>query len=177
MLQLHWRLIHEPITNSENESDEYLDEEVRKSTKCKIFFGYTSNLISSGLRDIIRFLCQHRLVMLTHNWIDVVQVDVIVTTAGGIEEDFIKCLAPTYIGDFHYPGRELRAKGLNRIGNLIVPNENYCKFEDWLTPILDKLLEEQKSQVRNFLQKHDRKGHTLDTFKDYCSTWQRDQQS
>ena len=28
------------------------------------------------------------------------QVDVIVTTAGGIEEDFIKCLAPTYMGDF-----------------------------------------------------------------------------
>ena len=26
------------------------------------------------------------------------QVDVLVTTAGGVEEDFIKCLAPTYLG-------------------------------------------------------------------------------
>lgn len=34
---------------------------------------------------------------------------------------------------------------MNRIGNLVVPNDNYCKFEDWLTPILDTMLEEQKA--------------------------------
>jgi deoxyhypusine synthase len=28
-------------------------------------------------------------------------IDVLVTTAGGVEEDFIKCLAPTFLGDFH----------------------------------------------------------------------------
>ena len=43
-------------------------------------------------------------------------VDVIVTTAGGIEEDIIKCLRPTYMGDFRLKGKDLRAKGLNRIG-------------------------------------------------------------
>ena len=32
---------------------------------------------------------------------------------------------------------------LLRIGNLLVPNNNYVKFEEWLMPILDKLLEEQ----------------------------------
>jgi deoxyhypusine synthase len=31
-------------------------------------------------------------------------------------------MAPTYIGDFALRGRELRLKGQNRIGNLIVPN-------------------------------------------------------
>ena len=39
-------------------------------------------------------------------------------------------------------------KGLNRIGNLVVPNDNYCKFEDWVMPILDKMVEEQKSEVQ-----------------------------
>eukprot|EP01018_Ginkgo_biloba_P030787 Gb_38966 [translate_table: standard] len=73
-------------------------------------------------------------------------VDVLVTTAGGIEEDLIKCLAPTYTGDFSLPGVQLRSKGLNRIGNLLVPNNNYCKFEDWVMPILDQLLKEQKTQ-------------------------------
>ena len=34
---------------------------------------------------------------------------------------------------------------MNRIGNLIVPNDNYCKFEEWLMPILDKMVEEQKN--------------------------------
>jgi deoxyhypusine synthase len=43
-----------------------------------MFLGYTSNMASCGVRDIIRYLCQHKL------------VDAIVTTGGGIEEDFIK---------------------------------------------------------------------------------------
>lgn len=71
-----------------------------------------------------------------------------VTTAGGIEEDLIKCLAPTLIGDFRLPGDQLRKRGLNRIGNLIAPNDNYVKFEDWLMPILDTMLEEQKNKVQ-----------------------------
>eukprot|EP00913_Durusdinium_trenchii_P021211 g19925.t1 len=40
------------------------------------------------------------------------------------------CLAPTHLGDFALPGLDLRRKGINRIGNLLAPNENYCKFED-----------------------------------------------
>ena len=73
-------------------------------------------------------------------------VDCVVTTAGGIEEDLIKCLAPTYLGSFTASGKELRDGGLNRIGNLVVPNDNYCAFEDWLTPILNKMLEEQQKE-------------------------------
>lgn len=99
---------------------------------CKIFLGYTSNLVSSGLREMLRFLAQTN------------QVDVIVSSAGGIEEDFIKCLGDTYLGDFSLDGAMLRSRGLNRIGNLLVPNSNYCKFEDWILPILDQLLLEQK---------------------------------
>ena len=75
------------------------------------------------------------------------QVDVIVTTAGGIEEDLIKCLAPTYRGDFSLPGALLRSKGLNRIGNLLVPNDNYCKFENWIMPLFDQMLLEQSTEV------------------------------
>jgi len=89
-------------------------------------------LISSGLRETLRWLVQHK------------HVSAIVTTAGGVEEDLIKCLAPTYLGSFHAQGAALRAKGLNRIGNLIVPNNNYCAFEDWVVPILNDMLEEQE---------------------------------
>lgn len=70
-----------------------------------------------------------------------------VTTAGGIEEDLVKCLAPTFKGDFALPGAYLRSKGLNRIGNLLVPNDNYCKFEDWIIPIFDQMLKEQNEEV------------------------------
>jgi deoxyhypusine synthase len=93
-------------------------------------------LISSGLRETLRYLVQHQ------------HVSAIVTTAGGVEEDFIKCLAPTYLGSFSSPGASLRAKGMNRIGNLVVPNSNYCAFEDWVVPILDKMLEEQEASKK-----------------------------
>ncbi|TPX55460.1 hypothetical protein PhCBS80983_g05294 [Powellomyces hirtus] len=128
---IHWRLSDEPVP--EDEQDEYRDPEVRQNVKCKIFLGYTSNLVSSGLREVIRYLVEHRM------------VDCIVASAGGVEEDFIKCLGSTYVGAFSLPGVELRRKGLNRIGNLLVPNDNYCKFEDWVMPVLDQMLEEQKN--------------------------------
>lgn len=107
-----------------------------QSKRCKIFLGYTSNMVSSGLRDIIRFLVQHKM------------VDVLVTSAGGIEEDFIKCLGSLYVGSFHdQDGPSLRLKGQNRIGNLLMPNKNYCMFEEWLTPILDDVLKQQQEAV------------------------------
>ncbi|XP_002987560.2 deoxyhypusine synthase isoform X1 [Selaginella moellendorffii] len=129
---LDWRLSMEPV--AEDATEEERKPSFRESVKCKIFLGFTSNLISSGVRESIRFLVEHRM------------VDVLVTTAGGIEEDLIKCLCPTYMGDFALPGAQLRSKGLNRIGNLLVPNENYCKFEDWVVPVLDQLLVEQTQQ-------------------------------
>lgn len=103
--------------------------------KTTIFMGYTSNLISSGLRETLCYLVKHKM------------VSAIVASAGGIEEDIIKCLAPTYLGEFSLKGSTLRDKGMNRIGNLLVPNDNYCKFEEWIVPILDKMLEEQEEYV------------------------------
>jgi deoxyhypusine synthase len=68
---------------------------------CKIFLGLTSNLVSSGMREIVKFICKHKM------------VDVICVTAGGVEEDLIKCLGPTFLGDFHLPGADLRNRGLS----------------------------------------------------------------
>lgn len=121
------------------------DEFIKPKTGCTIFLAYTSNMISSGIREHIKFLVKHKM------------VDCLVTTAGGIEEDLIKCLrveqvdssnhkpADTYVGDFKLSGTLLRDNGINRIGNLLVPNDNYCSFQDWLIPILDKMLDEQKA--------------------------------
>jgi len=104
----------------------------RPKSKCTVFFSFTSNLISSGVRDTIRFLAKNNM------------VDCIVTTAGGVEEDLIKCLGETYLGDFKLSGKSLRKSGLNRIGNLIIPNENYCAFEDWLMPLLDEMADKKQ---------------------------------
>jgi deoxyhypusine synthase len=56
------------IPLDEEHQDEY--EFIKRKQNCTIFFGYTSNMVSSGLRETIRFLVQHKL------------IDCIVTTAG-----------------------------------------------------------------------------------------------
>jgi len=122
------RMLQSPISNS------YLQKGWRDpetNAKTTIFLGYTSNLVSSGLRSVLRYLVEHK------------HVSAIVTTAGGIEEDLIKCLGPTYLSSFTANGARLREEGMNRIGNLVVPNANYRLFEDWVVPILDILLAEQ----------------------------------
>lgn len=110
------------------------DPEERKKIGCRIFMSATSNMTSCGLREIIRWLMKHKL------------IDVYVTTCGGIEEDFMKCMRNFVLGDFHLKGRDLRLKTLNRTGNLIVPNENYAVFETWLMPLLDECLKEQQEK-------------------------------
>jgi deoxyhypusine synthase len=125
-----WRLSDVPYQHDVDDAM-LQDLTLRQKIRARIFLAYTSNQISSGQREIIKFLVQHKM------------VDVVITTAGGIEEDIIKCLCPTYIGDFHLNGRTLRQKGINRLGNLLIPNHNYCVFEDWVTPIIHQMHNEQ----------------------------------
>ncbi|KAA1101815.1 Deoxyhypusine synthase [Puccinia graminis f. sp. tritici] len=124
-----------------SDDDPTVERGSKEDESARIFLGFTSNLVSSGLREIISFLAKHN------------YVSVIVTTAGGIEEDLIKCLSPTYLTPDKtfgsVEGKKLRSLGLNRIGNLIVPNQNYCQFEDWILPIFDQMkLEQDQSNAK-----------------------------
>jgi deoxyhypusine synthase len=100
-----WRLDQIPFQEG-IEDPELVPIEIRKRLRARIFLAYTSNQISCGQREVLKFVVQHKM------------VDCIVTTAGGIEEDLMKCFEPTFMGDFKLNGRELRKKGINRIGTL-----------------------------------------------------------
>jgi len=119
---IKYRLSDDPI--EEDETEEFKDPEVRKNTRCTIFLGYTSNMASCGMREYIKYLCKFKM------------VQAIVTTCGGIEEDIMKTMKPMFIGDFNLDGKDLREKGLNRIGNLIIPNESYEMLESWFLPLV-----------------------------------------
>ncbi|MEM3091401.1 MAG: deoxyhypusine synthase [Candidatus Pacearchaeota archaeon] len=101
-----------------------------------IFLGCSSNLITSGLRDIIRWLAEKK------------KIKIFVTTAGGIEEDIIKCLGDFKIGSFSESGEILRKKGINRTGNILIPNSRYVEFEKFLTPILKEIYDRQKKSKK-----------------------------
>jgi deoxyhypusine synthase len=60
VFQINWRLSDEPI--AEDEMDELRDPEVRKKVRATIFLGYTSNQVSSGNREVIRYLVQNKMV-------------------------------------------------------------------------------------------------------------------
>ena len=99
-----------------------------KKQGAKIFLTFTSNMVTSGLRGFFAQIIKLGL------------VDIIVTTVGGIEEDIMKANKEKFIiGDFNADDTALYEEGENRIGNLIITNNSYEKFEDIITNILLKL--------------------------------------
>src|SRR3989344_521567 len=100
--------------------------------KATIFLSFTSNQISSGNREIIKFLVKHK------------KVEVIVTTGGAIEEDLMKCLKPFVVGQFDVPGKMLFENGVNRIGNIFVPNDRYAYLDKFMQKIFPQIYQQQK---------------------------------
>jgi len=121
-----------PLSKAIKILNNMLQEKLRLGDKMKIFLGFTSNIGSSGMREAIRYLTENKM------------VDVICTTGGAIEEDVMKTLAPHYINKDSISDKELRENGVNRIYNMLVPNNNYCQFETFMERIIEKMLKEQK---------------------------------
>ena len=104
-----------------------------KRSGAKIFLTFTSNMVTSGLRGFFSQLVRLGV------------VDVLVTTSGSIEEDIMKSLGENFeISKFNADDIHLHEKGENRIGNLIIRNESYMKFEDKMGEYLEKIYEKHK---------------------------------
>lgn len=113
--------------------NEMISEKLRLKSRMKIYLGFTSNIGSSGMREIIAYLCRHRM------------IDIIVTTGGAIEEDIMKTKTPHYILDTQMNDTDLRDNGINRIYNMYVPNDNYVCFETFMNEIIKEMVEKQKN--------------------------------
>ncbi len=104
-----------------------------KKDSAKIFLTFTSNMVTSGLRGFFAQMASLGI------------ADVIVTTAGGLEEDIMKATGEQFkVGRFDSDDVELHEQGVNRVGNILVNNESYMNFEDWLMPVLDRLYQKKK---------------------------------
>ncbi|MFP4118668.1 MAG: deoxyhypusine synthase family protein [Candidatus Woesearchaeota archaeon] len=104
-----------------------------KKTNAKTYLTFTSNMVTSGLRGFFAQL------------IKLGMADVLVTTAGGIEEDIMKAKGDRFmIGTFSQDDVSLHEQGMNRVGNLMIENESYMHFEDTIKPMLKKLYGKQK---------------------------------
>ena len=104
-----------------------------KQEGCKIYFTFTSNMVTSGLRG---FFAQ---------MIKLGMADVVVTTSASIEEDIMKSLGDKVeVSDFYADDIAMKEKGENRIGNLLIRNESYMKIEDKMQEYLKKIYMKKK---------------------------------
>lgn len=88
--------------------------------KATVFLAFTSNMVSSGLRECFAQLCKEK------------KIDCIVTGVGSVEEDLMKSWGSFQLGSFNADDAQLNKQGINRIGNIFVKNDNYVKLEAFL---------------------------------------------
>ena len=102
------------------ELNEAMNVVLKMKRSCsKVFLTFTSNMVTSGLRGFFAQLCKLKI------------PNILVTTSGSIEEDIMKSLGEDFsISNFNADDTQLHEKGENRVGNLVIRNESYMKFED-----------------------------------------------
>lgn len=115
-----------------------VNQMIAEENKITIFLSCTSNMVSSGNREIIKFLVKNKL------------IHALSISAGGVEEDIIKTLRPFVIGTFDISGRALYDKGVGRIGNIFAPFDRYLYFEKFMQPLFDRIYLEQKARGTPF---------------------------
>lgn len=92
-----------------------------------IFLSFTSNISASGIRGIIIDLVKRK------------KVHALVASSGALDEDITRAKMPYLQGTFEADDAELGRKGINRMGNLLVPNECYEYLEKKVTDVLKKI--------------------------------------
>ncbi len=103
--------------------------------RATIFLAFTSNMVSSGLREIIAQLCREKL------------VDCIITSTGAVEEDAMKCSSPFLLGSFDADDLEVKANAMNRIGNIFVRDEQYVAFEKFHLAFMEKMYRKHGGKI------------------------------
>ncbi len=102
-----------------------------KDKKCFKFISFPGNIISTGTRGAIVELVKRRL------------VDAVITTCGTLDHDLARIWRDYYHGSFLMDDAELHRQGVNRLGNILVPNESYgIILEQEMQPILEQLWSE-----------------------------------
>lgn len=88
-------------------------ERMVEDKKCVKFLSFTGNLVATGTRGALKELVKRKL------------VDVVITTCGTVDHDVARCWKNYYRGSFLMSDARLHGEEINRLGNVLVPNESY----------------------------------------------------
>jgi deoxyhypusine synthase len=88
-------------------------ERMSEASGCVKFLSFTGNLVATGTRGALKELVRRKL------------VDVVITTCGTLDHDIARSWKNYYRGSFVMNDAELHQKNVNRLGNVLVPNDSY----------------------------------------------------
>ncbi len=109
-------------------------EGMLKNDKCKVFLSFPACVMATGTRGVIVELVKRGL------------VDVIITTCGTLDHDLARVWRDYYHGAFFMDDAELHRQGVNRLGNVLVPDDSYgIVLEDKLIPMFNDILKDRDS--------------------------------
>jgi len=91
---------------------------------------FPADIISTGSRGLIRKMVEEK------------KFDIIITTCGTLDHDIARAFSSYYHGDFEMDDIELAKRGIYRLGNVIIPKENY-----------GKIIEEKMNEFFNSIEK------------------------
>ncbi|MBN2251125.1 MAG: deoxyhypusine synthase [Candidatus Altiarchaeota archaeon] len=101
--------------------------------ECTRFLSFPACITATGTRGIIKDLVKEGL------------FDVILTTCGTLDHDLARLWKDYFHGDFSLDDRRLHREGVNRLGNILIPNECYGEIlEEKLQPMIKELYGEKK---------------------------------
>jgi len=108
-------------------------EDMIKDKQCLKFLSFPACIISTGTRGIIKEMIKRKL------------FDIIVTTCGTLDHDLARIWKKYYHGSFLMDDVELHKMEINRLGNVIIPNESYgLIIEKKMSQFLKEIYSEKK---------------------------------
>lgn len=111
-----------------------------KDANCTRFLSFVGSIISTGARGIIKDMLKRKM------------FDCVITTCGALDHDVARTSTKYYSGDFRMDDNMLYKKNIHRLGNVLVPQNNYG-------PVIEE-------KVQNCLNDLYQKGsHSVSTFE------------
>jgi len=105
---------------------------MRQEKDCVRFLSFPACICSTGTRGVIKYLMEKK------------YFDVIITTTGTLDHDLARLWKDYYHGSFLADDKKLHKKGVNRLGNIFIPNECYGEIlEKKMRPILDEIYQKK----------------------------------
>lgn len=97
--------------------------EMLKDGECIKFLSFVGAIVASGARGIIRDMLKNKM------------FNAVITTCGALDHDIAKAHADYYTGDFDMDDYRLAREHIHRLGNILVPLDNYG-------PLIEKVVQQ-----------------------------------